>query len=163
MFKETVQDRENFTLPLALTDLVPVVFFRSGGDVLSALLDSPLFNAGSNICTAAGLCKVGWKVMLAVKGRDEEILNSAFRSLMPAGFAVMAAGVLSHPKRAAGVFARLMGFPQCLWLAAGLAGISAMEVMAKKLDFSRARNNWLAESVNIAAQGAVMRALTLIR
>ena len=148
MLGETVQDKENFTLPLALTDLVPVLFFRSGGEVLSMLLDSPLFSAGSNICTAAGLCKVGWKVMLAVKGRNEEILNSAFQALMPAGFAVMTAGVLRHPKRAAGIFARLMGFPQCLWLAAGIAGISAMEVMAKKLDFSRARNNWLAGMPN---------------
>ena len=68
MTKDTVP--EGFSVPMALVDLVPVVFFGLSAVRLGSLFHSALFVAGALICLLSGVVKVGWKLIAAVSGKN---------------------------------------------------------------------------------------------
>ena len=154
---------KGFTPGMAALDAVPVLLFGGGSAVLSELIGGRLFPAGSGVCAAAGLCKVAWKTAVALGYGDIKVLNSAFRTMMPAGFALMLAGASVRPKRTAAAIAKLCGFPQAVWITAGLAGLSAMGIMAKRLDFEKPEANWLGEVTNLLSQGAIFIGFSIVR
>lgn len=145
---------EGFTLGLALVDALPVLLFGGSCILIGIAFKSPLFIAGACICFLGGLLKVMWKIMLAVTGKDIQWLNKPFRYLLIGGFVLIILSVILGWKRIslASLAAALTGLPQCVFFALWLAGMVCMGVLGKKLDSSVAKNNWIEQCVNAAAQ-----------
>ena len=90
MSKTIPKEYKEYTIGLALFDLVPVFLFLISGAVIWAMYGSPVFLAGVLACFAGGMCKAIWKLIVVRKGRDITGLTKAFRVLMPGGFGLMA-------------------------------------------------------------------------
>ena len=58
MTKDTIP--EGFSVPMALVDLIPVVFFSLSAVKAGSLFHSTLFMAGAVICLLSGVVKVNW-------------------------------------------------------------------------------------------------------
>lgn len=147
---------EGFTLGLAIFDALPVLLFGASMLTIGLGWGSPLFLAGAGLAVLAGMMKVTWKLILGATHRDVTWLNRPFRYLMAAGFLLMLAAVIagsvtgSLDWRAIG--AKIIALPQVIFFALWLLGLTVMGVLGKKLDSSVARNNWIEQSVNTAAQ-----------
>lgn len=85
---------EKFSLGLALFDALPVIFFSAAMILIAMHFRVAAFIAGAICCTAAGLGKVCWKIIIAETGKDIWPLNRQLRILMPAGFALMIIGLI---------------------------------------------------------------------
>ena len=157
---ETKKDagREGFTLALALVDAVPVLCFGVSAILIGLLFKSPLFIFGAACVFLGGASKVLWKILLAVKKIDVPLLTKLFRILMFGGFAVVVLSVILGIRRI--VFAKLaaevLSMPSVVFFALGLCGMVTMGVLAKKLDSSKAKSNWIEQCVNGCAQLCIL-------
>lgn len=149
---------EGFTLGMALMDLMPVVFFGIGVAAVGRRLNSGLFWTGAVLCIAAGLGKVSWKLCLALMKKNIPLLNRQLRVLMPAGFVLLLAGVLTSPQRlpAAKIWAGVLQMPAALFFAGGIAGMIAMMVMGRTRSSLDAKANWHEQLVNALTQLALL-------
>lgn len=91
------------SLPMALVDFIPVVFFALGAIVLSRCLyysmrsyQFALLSAGSINITAAGALKALWKLLMALKLCDFEKLNAIFFPLQTLGFLLLGLGLVLY-------------------------------------------------------------------
>jgi len=148
------KEYEGFTLSLALVDALPVLFFGASCIMIGLIFKSPLFIIGACLSFIGGASKVSWKIILALKSKDIKILNKQFRYLMLGGFALIILSVILNIKRIslAAVGAALVGLPQAVFFALWFVGMVTMGVLAKKLDSSVAKNNWIEQCVNGVAQ-----------
>lgn len=155
---------EGFTLKLALADAVPVLFFGGSCIVLGLLFGRPLFLAGAVLMFLAGLGKVLWKLLLAVKKKEIPALSRQFRCVMPAGFFLIVLSLILNAKSLSleKILAGVTGFPSCVFFILGFCGMIAMGVLGKKLDQSKARNNWIEQCTNAAAQGCIFLGLLFL-
>ena len=91
----------NFTIPMALVDYIPVIFFG----VAAALLQLDLYNkmrkdafalfaAGTINIFAAGTLKATWKLLYAAGVCDFQALNSLFLPLQSIGFLLAGVGIV---------------------------------------------------------------------
>lgn len=155
---------EGFTLSLALVDALPVLFFGASCILIGMLFGSALFTIGACLCFAGGFLKVMWKIILATSKKDIVPLNKQFRCTMPAGFVLIAASLIIDRRKISfpGMLAAVCGMPQAIFFALWSAGMVAMTVLAKKLDSSVAKNNWIEQGVNGIAQLCLLIALLMI-
>lgn len=146
---------ENFTLPLALFDAVPVVLFSASMLLIAQRFKSLLFAAGAVVCVVAGLGKVSWKIILAASKKDVSFLNKQMRFLMPCGFALLIAGVVSgmNSEKWAALKSGAFSFPSVLFFAITAFSMVLMGVFAFKLDQTKARSNLIEQTTNTIAQG----------
>ena len=107
---------EKFSLGLALFDALPVIFFSTAMILIAMHFRVAAFIAGAICCTAAGLGKVCWKIIIAATGKDIWPLNKQLRILMPAGFALMIAGLV-------------IGMDRKLWQTLGVCVVSFPAVL----------------------------------
>ncbi|MEE3393144.1 MAG: hypothetical protein VZR00_06695 [Lachnospiraceae bacterium] len=162
MTKDTLPD--GFSIPLALMDLLPVLFFGLSALQIGRMLQSIVFTLGASICLASGIFKVVWKMTVAVKKKNVRILSLQMRFLMPAGFIVMILGVILkrnmiNIKAAVNVFFTL---PSYIFFSIGIAGLIFIFVFMFTLDSSKARTNLIEEITNTISQAAFFIGLMLL-
>ena len=152
MTKDTIP--EGFSVPMALVDLIPVVFFSLSAVKAGSLFHSTLFMAGAVICLLSGVVKVGWKLIAAVSQRNIWPMFVRMRVLMPVGFLTMFAALIVDRAGLNGeaMLAKLSGFPACIFFLAGALGIILMLVFAFRMDSSDPKVNWMEQTVNSLAQ-----------
>ena len=159
---EWKNEYDEYTLGLALVDLMPVLLFLMSGLIMYSMYGSPILLAGVLFCFIGGLCKAIWKLIIVVRRKDHHGLTRAFHILMPAGFALM---ILSVPAggRAAltGLWRSLTMMPAALFFAAGLCLMCLMGYLGSHMD-SSARSNWTEELINILAQLSVLAGMTAV-
>ena len=61
---------EGFTLALALVDAIPVLSFGISMVIIASRFNSPPFLMGASLSVLAGCCKVAWKLVLGIKGKE---------------------------------------------------------------------------------------------
>ena len=162
MTKDTVP--EGFSVPMALVDLVPVVFFGLSAVRVGGFFHSSLFTFGAAVCLVSGVVKVLWKLIAAATRKNIWPMFVQMRILMPAGFALMIAALLAGRKAlsAAAILSGLTGFPACIFFALGALGMVFMTVCAFRMDSSDPKTNWLEQAVNGAAQICFFVGLLLV-
>lgn len=150
--KDTIP--ESFSVLLALTDMIPVVFFGLSAVKLGDMLHSGLFIAGAVICLVSGVIKVLWKLIAAVSGKNIWPMFVQMRIAMPVGFLILIAALIAGRANLSGaaILAGLLGFPACVFFGIGALGMLLMMIFAFTLDSSDPRSNWLEQAVNGAAQ-----------
>lgn len=165
---------EQYTLGLALFDIVPVLLFLMSGVILWTMYDKPLFMAGIITSFIGGMCKVVWKLIIVLSKSDRRALNRAFNIMLPGGFILMLLSVLIDISRDAIAGAPLgegstlsalwHGFtimPAPFLFIAGFAGLCLMAYLGVNMDESR-RANWIEEIVNALSQAAILAAVIII-
>ena len=159
--KKTAYD--DYTMGLAIFDLLPVMLFLLSGLIIWSISGSTLFLAGMVCSFLAGMLKVIWKMIIVEGGEDRSLLTKLFRLLMPAGFILMILSAIlavsaekrdGIPEGCVGIsegFRTAMTMPAVLFFLSGIAGMCLMGSLASRLDKS-AKSAWIEESVNAAAQ-----------
>ena len=149
---------EGFTLGLAIVDAIPVLEFSLSMIGIARRFRSALFRAGALCSTLAGCGKVLWKVLLACRNQNVVWLNRQFRYLMGGGFALMLASLVKDRSAISfsALWKRVSSFPARVFFLFGLAGMTAMGVMGRKLDKMNARHNWIEQVTNLFAQGMIL-------
>ena len=162
MMRDTVPD--DFSLPLAVTDFIPVFFFWAGMLLIGKHLSSMLFSIGACVCLLSGLLKVLWKIIVVLKKKNIWPLFIQMRILMPLGFLMMLIGlIISRNSISLSSFCHsVFQLPSGIFFAITILGMILMSVFAVKLDSSDSRNNWLEEITNSIAQIALFIGLLLL-
>lgn len=152
MTRDTVP--EGFSVPMALVDLIPVVFFGLSAVKAGSLFHSGLFMAGAVVCLLSGSVKVGWKLIAAVSKRNIWPMFVQMRILMPTGFLMLLAALIVDRAGLNGeaILAGLTGFPACIFFLAGALGMILMTVFAFQMDSSDPKVNWTEQIINSLAQ-----------
>lgn len=91
----------NFTIPMALMDFIPVLFFGYGAALLQRDLYNKmrkshfaLFAAGTINIFAAGFLKALWKLLYAANICDFQALNTMFLPVQSIGFLLAGLGIV---------------------------------------------------------------------
>ena len=152
MQKDTVP--EDFTMALALADILPVLFFALSAIVISIYFHSILFLTGALLCLWAGSAKVIWKIIVVRKKRNIWWLFLQMRIAMPIGLFLMLLSAFLHRSMLSlvGIIAGICSFPSVVFFAAGFAGMILMLIFAFTLDGSKSKNNWIEQLTNGIAQ-----------
>lgn len=147
---------KEYTMGLALLDIMPVLLFLASGLIMYSMYGSPLLLAGVLACFTGGLCKAIWKMIVVVSKKDLSGLTRMFHILMPAGFALMILSVPAGGRTAiSGLWRSLTMMPAAILFIAGFALMCFMGYLGSHMDNS-ARSNWIEELVNTLAQLAVL-------
>ena len=162
MTKDTIP--KGFSVPMALVDLIPVVFFGLSAVKAGSLFHSTLFMAGAAACLLSGVVKVGWKLIAAISKRNIWPMFVQMRILMPVGFLVMLAALVVDRAGLNGKakLTGLTGFPVCLFFLAGALGMILMLVFAFRMDSGDPKVNWIEQTVNSLAQICFFIGLLLV-
>lgn len=149
---------EKFSLSLALFDALPVALFGASMILVALRFGSIVFVCGSAVCTLSGLGKVTWKIILAARKKNVELLNRQMRFLMPVGFLLIIVGLIlgMNAEKFALLKTAVLSFPSAVFFALTLLGMVLMAVFAKKLDQTKARSNWIEQTTNAIAQGCLL-------
>ena len=90
-----------FTVPMALVDYIPVIFFGIASLVLlcdldgkSSKLSTLIFALGTLAVFTAGACKATWKLLYAANIGDFAFLNKMFFPTQSVGFLLAGVGAL---------------------------------------------------------------------
>ena len=153
-----------FSVPMALNDMIPVVFFGLSAVRIGSLFNSALFIAGAVICLVSGVVKVLWKLIAAVSRKNIWPMFVQMRIAMPIGFLILIAALIAGRASLSGnaILAGLLGFPACIFFGAGALGMILMMIFAFALDSSDPRSNWLEQAVNGTAQICIFVGLLLV-
>ena len=145
---------ESASIGMALMDAVPVLFFCGSVFFIGSIFNSALFMVGAVLCIAAGTCKVLWKLLLATAHKNVLILNRQFRYVMSVGFLIMIIALIVEHKRVSFplIWKNVSAFPGNIFFIIGIIGIITMFVLAKRLDASSKRSNYIEQTVNMIAQ-----------
>ena len=167
------EEYRQYTLGLALFDIVPVLLFLISCILIYSMCMSRLFLAGALCCFIGGMAKVIWKLIVVLAKRDIPAFSRVFRVLMIGGFALMLLSVILSTVRTvaggrafadsamAGLWRGLTFMPATLFFIAGFAGMCLMGWLGSHMDKS-ARSNWIEELINTAAQLAILAGVVIV-
>lgn len=167
------EEYRQYTLGLALFDIVPVLLFLISCILIYSMCMSRLFLAGALCCFIGGMAKVIWKLIVVLAKRDIPAFSRVFRVLMISGFALMLLSVILSTVRTvagggafvdsaiAGLWRGLTFMPATLFFIAGFAGMCLMGWLGSHMDKS-ARSNWIEELINTAAQLAILAGVVIV-
>lgn len=160
--KDTIP--EGFSVTLALTDLIPVIFFGLSAVMVGSLFHSGIFVFGALICLVSGVVKVIWKLIAAVSKKNIWWIFVQMRILMPFGFLVLIAALIHDRANLSGaaVISGLLGFPACVFFAAGALVMVMMCVFALRMDSSDPKSNAIEQVTNSVAQICFFVGLMLV-
>ena len=147
---------EDFTLLLALTDSLPVIFFGAGMLLIDRRFSSLLFITGSLLYLIGFLRKVLLKLIVVLQKKNVWPLFIQMRILMPAGFLLMLASLFANADKLSlhAICQAVTSFPSVTFFAAALLGMVLMTVFAFILNSADPRANWIEQLTNGAAQTA---------
>ena len=155
--KTTEQSNPQFTPLLALVDAIPVLFFGIAAIMLGVKIQSTIFFVGALLCFLAGFGKVLWKFLIAIAGKDVELLGMQLKYVMPAGFLLMIAGAFAADRSVvAGLISGALKMPSLLFFLIAVCALAGMVICARKFDRCDVRGNWIEQGINIIAQGCVL-------
>ena len=162
MTKDTIP--ENFTLPLAIVDALPVLFFGGTMILIGLLFGCLLFLVGGVLCLWAGAAKVLWKIIVVTKKKNVWWMFLQMRIVMPAGFALMILAVILNRSaiNLPAVFVAIVSFPSVIFFAIGVTGMVLMGIFAAKLDSADVRSNWIEQLTNAIAQAAIFTGILFL-
>ena len=167
------EEYRQYTLGLALFDIVPVLLFLISCILIYSMCMNRLFLAGALCCFIGGMAKVIWKLIVVLAKRDIPAFSRVFRVLMIGGFALMLLSVILSTVRTvagggafadsamAGLWRGLTFMPAMLFFIAGFAGMCMMGWLGSHMDKS-ARSNWIEELINTAAQLAILAGVVIV-
>ena len=150
---------EGFTLSLALVDAIPVLSFGISMCIIASRFRSPLFMIGAALSVLAGCCKVAWKLVLGIAGKDLRWLNKPFVPMQATGFLLMLLSFILGFGRInwMGVLSSVVGLPSVLFF---LAWIFLMGFMGwfrrHKFHNDDVKSNWTAQIVNAIGQTCLL-------
>lgn len=150
---------EGFTIGLALVDAIPVLSFGISMVIIATRFDSALFMVGAALSVLAGCCKVAWKLVLGIAGKDLKWLNKPFVPMQATGFLLMLVSfVLGFQKISwANVASAMMGFPSVAFFAAWIGLMFTMSWYRKhKFQRNDAHSNWTAQIINAVGQTCLL-------
>ena len=158
---------EDFTLGMAAFDAMPVFLFGFAARLLARMTGRALVMLGGVICFVSGMLKVIWKLLVVLRRKNVWPLFLQMRIGMPAGFAVMFAGLITglmkkDRQEREGIRKAVLRPVPLAFLLLSAAGIAAMIHCGKKLDSAQAKTNWIEQGCNTAAQGSFLVAMMLI-
>lgn len=155
---------EGFTINLALVDAWPVVAFGISMVIAGWLFHSVLFLLGALLCLYAGVTKVTWKIIVALKKKNIWWLFMQMRIVTPIGLLLMIIGVFAGGVEVtgAGIAEAITSFPAIIFFGIGAVGILLMMIFAFTLDSTDVRSNWIEQCTNGIAQTAILIGLILL-
>ena len=155
---------EGFTIGLALVDAIPVLSFGISMVIIASRFDSPLFMVGAALSVLAGCCKVAWKLVLGISGKDLQWLNKPFVPMQATGFLLMLISfVIGFRKISWGnVFSAVTGVPSILFFLLWI-GLMGFMVWFRKHKFRNddAQSNWTAQIINAVGQTSLLLGILL--
>ena len=157
---------EGFTIGLALVDALPVLSFGISMGIIATRFDSALFMIGASLSVLAGCCKVAWKLVLGIAGRDLKWLNKPFVPMQATGFLLMLVSfVLGFRKISwVNVATAMMSFPSAAFFAAWIGLMFTMSWYRKhKFKRDDARSNWTAQIINAVGQTCLLLGILFAR
>lgn len=153
---------KEYTMGLALFDIMPVLLFLASGLIMYSMYGSMLLLAGVLSCFTGGLCKAVWKMIIVISKKDLTGLTRAFHILMPAGLALM---ILSVPAGGRAAFSGLRRsitmMPAAILFIAAFALMCLMGYLGSHMDNS-ASSNWIEELANTLAQLAFLIGVIIV-
>lgn len=154
---------KGFTLPMALVDCLPVLFFCLGSGILAYRFDSILFRIGILLVILAGAMKAGWKFVIALLHKDLRFLNRQMRYLMPIGFLLMLLALFVDRSRWSikAVLSHITHFPSLFFFLLGFLGILFLIWLARHQNNRDAKANWKEQIVNSFSQGCFLLGIWL--
>ena len=155
---------QGFSIPMALVDLIPVVFFGLSAMKIGSLFHSTLFVIGSLICLISGIVKVLWKMIAAIVQKNIWSLFVQMRIFMPIGFVIMLVALIvdrTHLSMVA-ILTGIISFPSYIFFGIGVVGMILMFAFAFKMDSSDPKVNWIEQAVNGIAQICFFIGLLLV-
>ena len=119
---------------------------------------------GAIICFWAGAAKVLWKVIVVTKKKNIWWLFLQMRIAMPIGFLAMIIAVIINIKGIyfATILTSILSVPSVIFFTLGIIGMVLMGVFASKLDSSNVKSNWIEQTTNLIAQGAIFVGILLL-
>ena len=150
---------EGFTLALALVDAIPVLSFGISMVIIASRFDSPLFLIGASLSVLAGCCKVAWKLVLGISGKNLRWLNKPFVPMQATGFLLMLVSfVLGFGKiRWGSVLSAIISVPSILFFLAWIGLMGFMGWYRKnKFKNEDAHSNWTAQIINAIGQTCLL-------
>ena len=150
---------EGFTIGLALVDAIPVLSFGISMVIIATRFDSALFMVGAALSVLAGCCKVAWKLVLGIAGKDLKWLNKPFVPMQATGFLLMLVSfVLGFRKISwVNVATAMMSFPSAAFFAAWIGLMFTMSWYRKhKFQRNDAHSNWTAQIINAVGQTCLL-------
>lgn len=155
---------EGFTITLALVDAIPVLSFGISMLIIASRFDSLLFLVGALASVLGGCCKVAWKLVLGLTGKDRRWLNKPFVPMMAGGFLMLLVSlVLNFGKiRWSAVLAAVLSLPSIVFFAAWIVLMGVMGWYRKhKFRHDDARSNWTAQIINAVGQTCLLLGILL--
>ena len=150
---------EGFTLGLALVDAIPVLSFGISMVIIASRFQSPLFLVGAALSVLAGCCKVAWKLVLGIAGKDLRWLNKPFVPMQATGFLLMliSFGIGFGKIHWGAVLAAVTGLPSLLFFIAWMGLMFFMSWYRKnRFRNDDAHSNWTAQIVNAVGQTCLL-------
>ena len=157
---------EGFTVGLALVDAIPVLSFGISMVIIASRFHSPLFMAGAVLSVLGGCCKVAWKLVLGITGKNLRWLNKPFVPMMAGGFLLLLVSlILGFGKiNWASVGAAALSFPSVLFFAVWIGLMGLMGWYRKhKFRNEDARSNWTAQIINAVGQTCLLLGILFAR
>ena len=153
---------KDFDLKLALVDAIPVIEFSISLVLVSKLLKSSLFILGALLCLFAGICKVLWKIIVAIKKKNIYFLFVQMRTSMPIGLLLMIVGIGLSYQNLSKVLKLILDGPSIIFFGIGIVLMIIMMIFAFKLDKDNLKHNWLEQTTNIMGQACFLIGLVLL-
>ena len=150
---------EGFTVWLALVDAVPVLSFGISMLIIAGRFDSSLFLIGASLSVLGGCCKVAWKLVLGIAGKDLRWLNKPFVPMQITGFGFILGSLLTSLTKIdwAGVLAMVCSFPSILFFLAWVGLMGFMGWYRKnRFRHDDAHSNWTAQIINAVGQTCLL-------
>jgi len=157
---------EGFTVGLALVDAIPVLSFGISMVIIASRFDSRLFMLGAILSVLGGCCKVVWKLVLGISGKDIKKLNKLFVPCMASGLLLLVISLILGFRAISwsGVLAAVTGFPSILFFALWTVLMCTMSWYRKhKFQRNDARSNWTAQIINAVGQTCLLLGILFAR
>lgn len=149
---------EKFSPALAWFDALPVILFSVAMLLIALRFRNTVFIIGAVCCVCAGLGKVIWKIIMATANKNITLLSRQLRVLMPVGFLLMIAGVITGMNTALwkSLVQSVLSVPAVMFFGFAVLGMILMGVFAGRLDQKKVRSNWIEQITNTVAQGCFL-------
>jgi len=151
------------TLPLALMDFIPVIFFFITTILIAIelkklhFIGGLLFYIGGILSFLGGFLQALWKLIIAFSQKNISIFHTLFKYFMSIGFLLIIDALIISRSNLSWktIKSKLMCMPCLLFIIIIVICITLMTTFIFTLDSSKIKTHWIEEGVNIIFQGCV--------